>query len=205
MRFLRINILATAIKTVVIASTISMLSGCGENINKDPLESAIIQLDSMLVVVKGFPLDSIMSVRERLDNAKNDVRWLGLDSNITFIRSDAPIIGELSKASRFLKDAPSRILGLKNQCDESLIQIDGLISIIDLGANSDAHGDKIDSDYISLNTSIELGIVSDLDSVFRETSRYIRLGLETDSTSWGKVDSLLRAKKSEWAHNIAGE
>ena len=208
MRFLRINILASAIKTVVIASaisTIAMLSGCGENRNKAPLESAIIQLDSMLVVVNGFQLDSIMSVRERLDNAKNDVRWLGLDSNITFIRSDAPVIGDLSKASRFLKDAPSRILGLKNQCDESLAQIKGLISIIDLGANSDANGDKIDSDYISLNTSIELGIVSDLDSVFRETSRYIRLGLETDAASWGKVDSLLRAKKSEWAHNIAGE
>ena len=123
MKFLNLNIIAIAI---------TLLASCGEKIDKTPLESAVIQLDSILVVVNGFPLDSILAVRERLDIAKNDVRWLGLDSNITFIRSDAPIIAELSKASRFLKDAPSRIQGLINQCGKSLNQIEGLISVTEL-------------------------------------------------------------------------
>ena len=199
MKFLNLNIIAVAITAT------TLLASCGENIDKTPLEEAIIQLDSILVVVNGFPIDSILAVRERLDIAKNDVRWLGLDSNITFIRSDAPIIADLSKASRFLKDAPSRIQGLINQCGKSLNQIEGLISVIDMGANIDALGDVVDSDYIALNSSIELAIVIDLDSVFHETKRYIRLGLETDDACWNEVDSLIRAKKSEWAHIIAGE
>jgi len=199
MRFIHLNIIALAIATT------TFLGSCGEKMDKAPLEAAIIQLDSILIVVNSFPLDSILSVRERLDNAKNDVRWLGLDSNITFVRSDAPIIGELSKASRYLKDAPVRIKGLINQCGKSLIQIEGLISVIDFGANIDALGDKIDSDYISFNCSIELATVMDLDSMFSETERYVRLGLETDAACWNEVDSLLRAKKSEWAHIIAGE
>ena len=52
---------------------------------------------------KAFPADSIISVRERLNKAKDDVRWLGIEASVEFVRTDAPIIGKLSEASRYLK------------------------------------------------------------------------------------------------------
>lgn len=183
---------------------LALLSSCSENPNKETLTSALSTTESVLEKVEEFPTDSINSVRKRLTVAKEDVRWLGVESSVSFVREDAPIIHELSKASRFLKDAPSRVLGLKNECARCRTQITGLIAAIDSNATLDSEGDTITDTYLTENTMREIKAVDDLVIAYEETERLIRLGLKTDSKAWPSIDSLVLAKKSDWAKGIAG-
>ncbi len=177
--------------------------GCGENETQIEIKKAIDRVEIIAEKLGELPLDSISSVRIRLSEAKEDLQWLGIDSNVVFVRADAKVVEELSKASRYLKDAPSRFKGLLNEIDRCRIQLSGLGEVIESGANIDSLGDTIDELYIKLNTRVEIDAVEKLESVYNETHRLIRLGLETDSASWSAIDSLLLAKKGQWARGVS--
>ena len=131
-----------------------LLVGCvSENPNKQPLQAALTHAKEVQQSVDAFDMDSIISVRERLNAAKEDVRWLGVEASVEFVRSDAPIIGKLSEASRYLKDAPQRFNSLTKESSRCVSQIEGLLNVIDSGATIDAKGDTITKEYINENAS----------------------------------------------------
>lgn len=193
-----------AVLLILFACTLSV--GCNkENPNIPALKTALQESLEISESTKAFPADSIISVRERLNKAKDDVRWLGIAASVEFVRTDAPIIGKLSEASRFLKDAPSRLSGLKKESDRCMSQISGLIAIIETNATNDANGDTINDAYINENAARELEAVESLKRTYTDTERFFRLGLEIDSVHWSSIDSLITAKRGEYSRNIAGE
>jgi hypothetical protein len=197
------NNLSSLFLICIASSFVLVPFGCGENETQIKLKKAIERVEIVSEKLGGLPLDSISSVRTRLSEAKDDLHWLGIDSNVVFVRSDSKVIEELSKASRYLKDAPSRLKGLLNEIDRCRIQLSGLGEAIESGANIDFLGDTIDRAYIKRNAHVEIEAVEKLEDVLDETLRLIRLGLETDSAGWGAIDSLLLAKKGQWARGVS--
>jgi len=178
--------------------------GCGENKTQVELFKALESVERISKKLEQIPMDSISIVKDRLSSAKDDIRWLGSDSNVVFVRADVKVIEGLSKASRFLKDASARYKGLTNETDRCKKQLYSLREVIESGANRDALGDTIDDDYIKTNARFEVEAVATLGELVDETIRLIRLGLEADSAGWGAIDSLLMAKKGEWARGVSG-
>ncbi|MGY8917145.1 MAG: hypothetical protein ACKVJ6_02620 [Flavobacteriales bacterium] len=194
------NLLPLAILSI---GLLFCLSGCIEDNNVQSLNSTYSKLELLELRAQKAPLDSINSVRDRLKGAKEDLIWLGADSNVVFVKSDALVIEELSKASRYLKDAPNRFIGVFNEITRCKSQISGLIGLIKSGAEIDALGDSIDNTYIKHNTVIEIEAVIKLEKVLTETLKLSRLGLESDSASWADIDSLLLVKRGQWAQGVA--
>ena len=191
--------------TASFISVVVVLMGCApENPNRVPLQKALNEATALADSISRFPVDSILSVRDKLNKAKKTVQWLGEDS-VEFIRNDAPIIGKLTSAMGYLKDAPSRLKYLDNTSGKCIEQINGLLEVIDSGANIDARGDTITEGYISENATREIDHVRKLNEVYLETHRLFRLGLETDAQYWGEIDSLLTAKQGVWARSKVGE
>ena len=188
-----------------LASSLVLIQvGCGENKTQVELDRALDNVERISKKLDQIPIDSIVKVKDRLSSAKDDIRWLGIDSNVVFVKADVKVIEGLSKASRFLKDAPSRYVGLMNETDRCKKQLNSLREVIEAGANRDALGDTIDDNYIKTNARLEVEAVATLEELVDETIRLIRLGLEADSAGWGAIDSLLMAKKGEWARGVSG-
>jgi hypothetical protein len=187
----------------VASSLVLIQFGCGENETQTALNNALEKVEILAEKVEQIPMDSVASVRGRLSRAKDDIRWLGLDSNVVFVRSDAEAVEKLSQASRFLKDAPSRYNGLINEIGRCRTQLYGLREVLESGANIDSLGDTINDEYINLNARFEVEAVAKLEALVVETLRLIRLGLETDSAGWGNIDSLIVAKRGEWARGVS--
>ncbi|PCJ81701.1 MAG: hypothetical protein COA49_04110 [Bacteroidetes bacterium] len=186
-----------------ISLSLLILSGCGDSESVLEINRAIDKVHLAQTSVSAFPTDSINSVRARLSQAKEEFKWLALDSNVVFVQSDAKIVGDLALASRYLKDVPSRISGLKNEIERCRSQLKGLREVIELEITIDANGDTINAKYLNENLQIELDAVKNLDLVLLETSRLIRLGLSTDSSSWDAIDSLITVKKGMWARGVS--
>ena len=184
-------------------SLICFVTGCSYDKTKLSLNAAVAELKNMQERVSKAPLDSIYLVRERLLEAKKDLVWLGSDSNVVFVKSDAVVVEELSKATRYLKDAPNRFSGIFQEIERCKTQMTGLIDVIESDAKFDALGDSIDRLYIKNNAEIELKAVLKLEDIISETLRLARLGLETDSSSWEAIDSLLEIKRGQWARGVA--
>jgi hypothetical protein len=197
------NNLSSIFLICVASSFVLVPIGCGENKTQIELKKAIERIEIISKKLGELPLDSISSVRIRLSEAKDDLQWLGIDSNVVFVRSDSKVIEELSKASRYLKDTPNRLRGLLNEIGRCRIQLSGLGEAIVSGADIDSLGDTINGAYIKHNARVEIEAVEKLESVLDETLRLIRLGLETDSAGWSAIDSLLLAKKGQWARGIS--
>jgi|TARA_B110000196_G_scaffold54137_1_gene44761 hypothetical protein len=179
------------------------LSGCSDHKTELSLHAAFTELESLEELVREAPLDSINSVRDWLLEAKKDLVWLGSDSNVVFVRSDAMVIEELSKGIRYLKDSPNRFAGIFQEIERCKTQVTGLIDVIESSAELDALGDSIDDIYIKRNVEIELDAVLKLEGIVTETLRLARLGLETDFSSREAIDSLLEVKRGQWARGIA--
>ena len=188
----------------VASSLVLIQFGCGENKTQIELKKALEVVETISEKLDEFPMDSIANVQDRLSAAKDDIRWLGIDSNVVFVRADVKVIEGLSKASRFLKDASSRYKGLINETDRCEKQLYSLVQVIESGANRDALGDTIDDEYIMKNARFEIEAVATLGKLVDESIRLIRLGLEADSAGWESIDSLLVAKKGEWARGVSG-
>ena len=188
----------------VASSLVLIQFGCGENKTQIELKKALEVVETISEKLDEFPMDSIANVQDRLSAAKDDIRWLGIDSNVVFVRADVKVIEGLSKASRFLKDASSRYKGLMNETNRCQKQLYSLREVIQSGANRDALGDTIDDEYIVKNARFEIEAVATLGELVDESIRLIRLGLEADSAGWGAIDSLLVAKKGEWARGVSG-
>ena len=188
----------------VASSLVLIQFSCSENKTQIELKKALEVVETISEKLDGFPMDSIANVQDRLSAAKDDIRWLGIDSNVVFVRADVKVIEGLSKASRFLKDASSRYKGLMNETDRCQKQLYSLREVIESGANRDALGDTIDDEYIVKNARFEMEALATLGELVDESIRLIRLGLEADSAGWGAIDSLLVAKKGEWARGVSG-
>ena len=188
---------------VLSGGMICFLSGCSDQQTELTLHAAFTELEDLEELAKEAPLDSINSVRDRLQEVKKDLVWLGADSNVVFVRTDAMVIEELSKASRYLKDSPKRFAGIFLEIERCKTQVTGLIDVIESGAELDALGDSIDDVYIKRNADIELVAILKLEDVVTETLRLARLGLETDSSSRASIDSLLEVKRGQWARGVA--
>jgi len=188
---------------VLSGGLICFLSGCSDHKTELSLHAAYTELENLEELVSEAPLDSINAVRNWLLEAKKDFVWLGSDSNVVFVRSDAMVIEELSKANRYLKDAPNRFAGIFQEIERCKTQVSGLIDVIESGAELDALGDSIDDIYIKRNVEIELDAVLKLEDVVTETLRLARLGLETDLSSREAIDSLLEVKRGQWARGVA--
>ena len=91
-----------------------------------------------------------------------------------------------------------------NETDRCQKQLYSLREVIETGANRDALGDTIDDEYIVKNARLEIEAVATLGELVDESIRLIRLGLEADSAGWEAIDSLLMAKKGEWARGVSG-
>jgi len=180
-----------------------LLSGCSPDKTKVSLQTAFDELQEMNGRLSDVPLDSINAVRNRLLEAKQELIWLGADSNVVFVKLDAVVIEELSKANRYLKDSPNRFAGIFQEIERCKIQVVGLIDVIESDAEMDALGDSIDDLYITRNAEIECEAILKLNDVVTETLRLARLGLETDSSSWTSIDSLLQVKRGQWARGVA--
>jgi len=198
------NFLSQLFLFCVASSLVLIQVGCGENKTQIDLFEALERVESISEKLDQIPMDSIANVQDRLSAAKDDIRWLGTDSNVVFVRADVKVIEGLSKASRFLKDASSRYKGLMNETDRCKKQLYSLREVIESGANRDALGDTIDDDYIKTNARFEVEAVATLGELVDESIRLIRLGLEADSAGRGAIDSLLLAKKGEWARGVSG-
>ena len=188
---------------VLYGGLICFLSGCRDYKTELSLHAAFTELESLEEQVREAPLDSINSVRDWLLEAKKDLVWLGSDSNVVFVRSDAMVIEELSKGIRYLKDSQNRFAGIFQEIERCKTQVTGLIDVIESGAELDALGDSIDDIYIKRNVEIELYAVLKLEDVVTETLRLARLGLETDFSSREAIDSLLEVKRGQWARGVA--
>jgi hypothetical protein len=182
---------------------ICFLSGCSDHKAELSLHAAFTEVENLEELVSKAPLDSINSVRNWLLEAKKDLIWLGSDSNVVFVRSDAMVIEELSKATRYLKDSPNRFAGIFQEIERCKTQLSGIIDVIESSAELDALGDSIDDIYIKRNVEIELEAVLKLEDVVTETLRLVRLGLETNFTSRESIDSLLEVKRGQWARGVA--
>ena len=107
-----------------LASSLVLIQvGCGENKTQVELLRALDNVERISKKLDQIPMDSIANVKDRLSSAKDDIRWLGIDSNVVFLKADVKVIEGLSKASRFLKDAPSRYIGLMNEIDRCKKQL----------------------------------------------------------------------------------
>jgi len=188
---------------VLSGGLICFLSGCSENKTELSLHAAFTELENLEKLVNETPLDSINSVRDWLLEAKKDLVWLGSDTNVVFVRTDAIVIEELSKATRYLKDSPNRFAVIFQEIERCKTQVSGLIDVIESGAELDALGDSINDLYIKRNVQIELDAVLKLEDVVTETLRLARLGLETDLSSRESIDSLLEVKRGQWARGVA--
>ena len=188
---------------VLSGGLICFLSGCSDHKTELSLHAAFTELENLEELVREAPLDSINSVRDWLLEAKKDLVWLGSDTNVVFVRTDAIVIEELSKATRYLKDSPNRFAVIFQEIERCKTQVSGLIDVIESGAELDALGDSINDLYIKRNVQIELDAVLKLEDVVTETLRLARLGLETDLSSREAIDSLLEVKRGQWARGVA--
>ena len=98
-----------------------LLSGCSPDKTKGSLQTAFDELQEMNGRLSDVPLDSINAVRNRLLEAKQELIWLGADSNVVFVKLDAVVIEELSKANRYLKDSPNRFAGIFQEIERCKI------------------------------------------------------------------------------------
>lgn len=186
-----------------ISLSLFFISGCGDSESVVEINRALDEVNLAQTTVSNFPTDSINAVRLRLSKTKDEFKWLALDSNVVFVQSDAKIVGDLALASRYLKDVPGRINGLKKEIERCQIQLKGLKEVIELDATLDANGDTINAEYLNENLKIEIEAVKNLNLVLSETTRLIRLGLSTDSSNWDDIDSLITVKKGMWARGVA--
>ena len=64
-------------------------------------------------------------------------------------------------------------------------------------------GQAMDEGYFDTQARRELDAYKAWKSACDDTQRYIRLGMELEQSTLAKMDSLILAKRAEWAQQIA--
>ena len=125
------------------------------------------------------------------------------DSSLTFGVDEGQIIGNWVRARRYLKNAPERITVLGNEGRLCASQLQNLIQAINSQATEDANGTPMDEAYFQRESKREIEAVSQWREAVSETDRMVQLGVDLEQSTRVAIDSLIRAKRAEWAQNIA--
>ena len=148
-------------------------------------------------------VDSVAACRERVAMRFKDLDWLVADTTLTFTVDDGQLIGDWARVRRYLKDGPTRLTMLKKQGTLCLDQMGNLSDAIQQGATEDANGTPMDEAYFERESSREIGIADQWRLAVDETARLLDLGMALEGESRMAIDSLIRAKRAEWAQTIA--
>ena len=150
-----------------------------------------------------WDVDSVAACRERVAMRFKDLDWLMADTTLTFTVDDGQLIGDWARVRRYLKDGPTRLTMLKKQGTLCLAQMGNLSDAIQQGATEDANGTPMNEAYFERESSREIGIADQWRLAVDETVRLFDLGMDLEGESRMSIDSLILAKRAEWAQTIA--
>ena len=147
--------------------------------------------------------DSVANARTRVSERFLDLDWLTADTSLDYSLEDAQIIGDWTRVRRFLKDGPERLVGLEKEGQYCLSQLQNLVEAIEAGATKDANGTAMDETYFAREAGKESAAASAWLAAAQETERLLTLGTQLEASARSSIDSLIVAKRAEWAQNIA--
>lgn len=190
---------------MAVVTMVAIWMGCSKpgDENLSALNEAKRNVDTGLATLDHWNVDSTKAVRERVSEKFKDLDWLMADSSLTFGVDEGQIIGNWVRARRYLKNAPERITVLGNEGRLCASQLQNLIQAINSQATEDANGTPMDEAYFQRESKREIEAVSQWREAVSETDRMVQLGVDLEQSTRVAIDSLIRAKRAEWAQNIA--
>ena len=189
---------------VLLALGLSNCAGPGQP-HLTPLRKAAAQVEGGMAQVVDWNVDTLTAIQARVDERVRDLTWLMADSTLTFFVEDGQLIGDWARVKRHLKDAPQRVNALKEQGALCTSQLANLIKAIRNGAEVDARGVTMDDAYFQRQAQNELNAVAKWLAFVEDTRRLIDAGMDLEAVTRAPMDSLLQAKRAEWAQHIAAE
>ncbi len=189
---------------VLLALGLSNCAGPGQP-HLTPLRQAAAQVEEGMAQVNSWNVDTLTAIRTRVDERVRDLSWLMADSTLTFSVKDGQLIGDWARVKRHLKDAPQRINALNEQGALCNAQLANLIGAIRNGAEVDANGVAMDELYFQRQAQNELNAVAKWLAFVSDTRRLIDAGMDLEAVTRAPMDSLLQAKRADWAQKIAAE
>ena len=190
---------------MAVLTMVAIWMGCSKpgDENLSALNEAKRNVDTGLATLDHWNVDSTKAVRERVSEKFKDLDWLMADSSLTFGVDEGQIIGNWVRARRYLKNAPERISVLGNEGRLCASQLQNLIQAINSQATEDANGTPMDESYFQRESKREIEAASQWREAVSETDRMVQLGVDLEQSTRVAIDSLIRAKRAEWAQNIA--
>ena len=179
--------------------------GCTQpgNLHLAALGEAEERVEAGMDFLEQWDVDSVAACRERVAMRFKDLDWLMADTTLTFTVDDGQLIGDWARVRRCLKDGPTRLTMLKKQGALCLAQMGNLSDAIQQGATEDANGTPMNEAYFERESSREIGIADQWRLAVDETVRLFDLGMDLEGESRMSIDSLILAKRAEWAQTIA--
>ena len=180
-------------------------TGCGGpgSAHRGALADAAQEVAQDLSALDGLNLDSLAACQKRVATRFKDLNWLMADSSLTFSLEDGQLIGVWARVKRSLKGTPQKVDLLKEQGEVCRTQLEGLRDAIRTRAKVDGMGQAMDEGYFDTQARRELDACKAWTTAWDDTQRYIRLGMELEQSTLAKMDSLILAKRAEWAQQIA--
>lgn len=179
--------------------------GCTQpgDVHLAALGEAEERVEAGMDFLEQWDVDSVAACRERVAMRFKDLDWLMADTTLTFTVDDGQLIGDWARVRRYLKDGPTRLTMLKKQGTLCLAQMGNLSDAIQQGATEDANGTPMNEAYFERESSREIGIAAQWRLAVDETVRLFDLGMDLEGESRMSIDSLILAKRAEWAQTIA--
>lgn len=179
--------------------------GCTQpgDVHLAALGEAEERVEAGMDFLEQWDVDSVAACRERVAMRFKDLDWLMADTTLTFTVDDGQLIGDWARVRRYLKDGPTRLTMLKKQGALCLAQMGNLSDAIQQGATEDANGTPMNEAYFERESSREIGIADQWRLAVDETVRLFDLGMDLEGESRMSIDSLILAKRAEWAQTIA--
>ena len=183
-----------------------LLASCSQpgDHNLNDLDKARVDVKEAMQVVAEWNMDSVDAAKGRVAMRFKDLDWLMADTTMTFGVDDAQLIGHWERVRRFFKKTPAELSLLEEQGELCLSQLNGLSKAIRAGATVDANGTPMDASYFDKETKRELQAALRWTTAVGDIDRLFGLGLELEAQKRAAVDSLILAKRAEWAQSIAG-
>jgi len=179
--------------------------GCTQpgDVHLAALGEAEERVEAGIDFLEQWDVDSVAACRERVAMRFKDLDWLMADTTLTFTVDDGQLIGDWARVRRYLKDGPTRLTMLKKQGALCLAQMGNLSDAIQQGATEDANGTPMNEAYFERESSREIEIADQWRLAVDETVRLFDLGMDLEGESRMSIDSLILAKRAEWAQTIA--
>lgn len=184
---------------------LGLWTGCAQqgDVHLASLGEAEDRVERGMNILEQWPVDSVAACRERVATRFKDLDWLAADTTLTFTVDDGQLLGDWARVRRYLKDGPTRLTMLNKQGTICLDQMGNLSNAIRQGATEDANGTSMDEAYFERESSLEIEIVDQWCAAVDETARLLSLGIDLEGETRLSIDSLIRAKRAEWAQTIA--